>query len=107
MLQGEIQGECGVCRKALTAESPGVVMCTKCRALYHPDCWGFNGAKCGIYGCGSRSEPVPAAPAAPPRAACVYHPGIASRGSCLRCRVPLCGVCSWTSVYDHSSDVQR
>ncbi|HVR85100.1 MAG TPA: hypothetical protein VMU54_12360, partial [Planctomycetota bacterium] len=96
MLQGEIQGECGVCRKALTAESPGVVMCTKCRALYHPDCWGFNGARCGIYGCGALPKPAPAPSPAHPRAACVHHPSILATGDCVVCRIPLCGACSWT-----------
>lgn len=103
MLQGEIQGQCGICLKGLTTETPGIVVCTKCRALFHPECWAFNGARCGIYGC----SPIPPKAPEPPRAPCAYHPQIRSTGNCVQCNAPLCGGCTWTSRNDNPAIARR
>jgi hypothetical protein len=111
VLQGEFQGECGVCRKAITAEFPGVVVCTRCRALYHPDCWEFNGDKCGVYGCAPASKRSPAAifsaPAVPPASTmCTHHSGVPARVFCQSCNVPLCGECAWAPA-NPTADARR
>ena len=106
MLQGDIQGDCGVCRKAITAEYPGVVVCIKCRALYHPDCWEFNGDKCAVYGCAPVSKPAEAAaPAASTE--CRNHADVQATVFCTGCRIPLCGACCWTSTHLQPADPRR
>jgi hypothetical protein len=55
-----IPGMCGVCKRELTGD--GVLMCSRCRAFYHPECWTYNGARCAIYGCGNHKEPSQSQP---------------------------------------------
>lgn len=47
-------GPCAYCRQAAAAPR----RCSRCRALYHDDCWDANDRRCAIYGC------EPARPAA-------------------------------------------
>ena len=35
------------------------MICTQCRAFYHPECWKYNGSRCAIFGCGNQKDPPP------------------------------------------------
>jgi hypothetical protein len=51
-----VPGKCGVCQRELSGA--GLLMCSKCKALYHPECWTYNGGRCAIFGC-QPAEKVP------------------------------------------------
>lgn len=53
------QSRCAFCLQPVT-DAPRTV-CGRCHAIYHPDCWAANDARCAVYGC------VPAPPPEPPR----------------------------------------
>lgn len=44
-----VTGVCGVCKQPLRGDA--LTVCTRCGALYHPDCWSYNGRRCAVYAC--------------------------------------------------------
>lgn len=54
MAAGERAIRCAVC----ASEAIGsVVACEECAAVYHPDCWRYNGG-CAVYGCSGAPRPA-------------------------------------------------
>ncbi len=55
--------------------------CPRCRALYHPDCWEANDARCAVFGC---EAPAAAPPQTPPPPAVTRPVPAGSRGTSTR-----------------------
>jgi len=64
-VERDLAGACGVCKSAL--ERDQLVVCSGCRALYHRECWLYNGGRCAAYGCSRAHErdPLPSLSAVP------------------------------------------